>query len=1145
MVCTNCEVQNPPDARFCVNCGGRLSSRCLHCAAELPPAARFCPGCGHATKPDAAADREQTAATPAERKQVTALFADFAGFTAFVHKSDVEEVRDFISAVWGRFDGIIAAHGGITEKHIGDAVMAIFGGKQAREEDPVQAVRCALAMQASLAEHRPLQGPRAQMRIGVHTGLVIVGPLGASGEFTATGDAVNLCNRLQENAPPGGVLVSHDTYRLVYGYFDVVRLPAIELKGRGEPVEVYQVLGAKPRSVANQLRGIEGVQTEMIGREPELKRLQSALEEVMQERQSQVITVVGEAGIGKSCLLHQFQSWVDLLPQSVRLFGGRAMPEMAGLPFGLMRDLFCSRFEIQESDPPELAREKLEKGLMGLGIAGLQEGSAADEDMLVQSHLIGQLLGFDFSQSPHLRDLGHDPNQVRERAFHDLSRFFSRMGDGAPVTDDPTSARAVLLVAEDIHWADDGSLDLLDYLARNCAAAPLLIVCLARPDLFERRPAWGEGVRSHVRMDLGPLSRRESKAMVNSILSRTKEVPQALRELIIGGAEGNPFFIEEIVKMLIDQQVILRGVEQWAIQPQELVAVRVPPTLTGVLQARLDSLGAVERIVLQRASVIGRVFWDRGIECMRASSEGKLSREELLGALASLRQKELIFRRESSAFAGAAEYTFKHELFRNVALESLLKKSRRQHHGQVARWLMDQSGQRVSEFSALIALHLEQAGQLAEAADWYGLAGQQAQRGYVPATAMDHFRKAAALMPADGEPDPEHQLKRLAWHEGLGEALGAQALFTEAAQSFDKMRLLAEALRDIRGEARAWNGLAFLHERQGRNRSSIDCAQKAEQLAREAGETGRKELIRALHLQGWAFYRLGDAAAVLRFAEQTSELCGVFQDKQGSATSFKLLGVAHLQQGHYRQAEEFFEKGLACFRELGDRRNTAAMYSNLGESARFRGDYPASVELYEKALQIAGQIGHRESELIYRTNLGAAHLGLNAFQQAETDLRQAIALTTGPNFCVLAEAYTLLAESCFSQEKGAEALEFARRGLALAKESENDLYLASAWRTLGQVIAAGKNSASMVDGLPPAEDCFAESLNVFEKMNAQGEQGRTLRAWGQFDVHRGRCAEGEKKLRRAKDIFEGLGASAEAARTETLLQDASSRAYSG
>jgi len=1155
MKCEACGADNAPAVRFCLNCGAGLLARCFHCAAELPSGARFCPACGQSVEAAGPGESDQTARFPAgERKQVTVLFADFSGFTAFSDKLDAEEVRDHMASLWARLDAVIAAHGGMIEKHIGDAIMAVFGAKQAREDDPEQAVRAALAMQDCLGEVQSGGAPPPlRMRIGIHTGLVVLGPLGATGEFTATGDTVNLANRLEQSAPVGGVLVSHDTYRQVYGLFDAQGLPPLAVKGKPEPVQAYLVLRAKPRALALQLRGVEGVETEMIGREPELKRLQSALQSVMEERELHVFTIVGEAGIGKSRLVREFQQWVDLLPQAVRLFCGRATAEMAGLPFSLMRDVFSSRFEIQESDPTAVAREKLQRGLAGLLGAGADAPAWSGEELLAQAHFIGQLLGLDFSASPHLRDILNDTEQIRHRAFHYLSRFFTAVSQGASAPAEASQVKATLLVVEDTHWSDDGSLDLIDHLARTCQGAPMMIVCLARPTLFERRPAWGEGLPAHTRLNLEPLSRRDGRALVEMILRKAPEIPQPLRELIVGGAEGNPFYIEELIKMLIDRRVIVPGAEQWRIDSDQLVAARVPPTLTGVLQARVDGLTPLERAVLQRASVVGRVFWDSAVERLSPtaegqlaagpSAEGSLAKREILEALAGLRRKELIFRRESSAFAGAVEYTFKHELLRNVTYESLLKKLRRDYHAQVAAWLIERSGERVAEFAGLVAAHFEQAARVAEAAEWYGRAGQQARTGYAPATAIEYFRKALELLPAARTAEKEFQAKRLEWREGLGETLGAQARFAEAMDAYGNMRALAETLGDLIAQARAGNGVAFLHERRGDNRASVEAAERAEIIARDAGQAGDRERIKALHLKGLAFYRLGDAPAVLALAEQTLTLCTECGDRRGMATSFKLHGLAHFELGHYLEADRYFEQGLALYRELGDRRNAAAMWSNLGESARLRGDYQAAAELHQKALAIARQIGHRESEVVYLNNLGGARLGLCQFEQAEADLRQVIALTGAPNLGVLSETYIFLAEACLSQGKLAEALEAAQHALALAQESENYLTLGGAWRALGQAAAAMKNrsadaqAGSTASGAPIAEPgaCFAESLRVFKQMNAEGEQARTLRAWAEFELQQGRTEEGRKRSEEARRIFLRLGMGSEVERTDALL----------
>jgi predicted ATPase len=597
--------------------------------------------------------------------------------------------------------------------------------------------------------------------------------------------------------------------------------------------------------------------------------------------------------------------------------------------------------------------------------------------------------------------------------------------------------------------------------------------------------------------------------------------------------------------MLIDQRVIIPGHEQWQIEPAGLATARVPPTLMGILQARLDGLRTVERLVLQRAAVVGRTFWDTAIERLsrpageNAPIDVPLPRAEILEALAALRQKELIVRREFSAFSGAIEYTFKHELLRNVAYESLLRKSRRAYHGRLAAWLIKQSRERINEVAALVAGHYEQAGQDANAAQWFGRAGQQARAGYAPVSGIDYFQKALALLPAGD--DRSLQAKRLEWLGGLTEVLGAQARFTEALEVCQQFRALAESQGDAVLRARATNGLAFLHERLGHNRASVECAEQAEALARAAGAAGSPERIRALLLKGWAFYRISDAAAVQALGEQARTLCEESGNSAGLATSLKLLGVAHLQLGRFAEADRFFEQGLAIYEQVGDRRNSAAMLSNLGESARSREDYGRAEQLYERALAAVRQIGHRESEAIYLGNLSAARLGLRKYQQVEADVREALALVDGSDFCAHAEAYVFLSEACLGQGKLQEALEAAQRALHLARESENNLDLGLAWRALGEVLAARNHSTG--DAPVPGSDgrrlvapesqpepgaCFFESHQIFKKIKAESEAARTLRLWANFDLENGRAREGEQKLHEAEAIFRKLDAVASA-----------------
>lgn len=1151
MNCTQCGTGNVPDARFCSVCGAGLPLVCAQCGATVPALSRYCSACGWLARAsnDQASSRSGDFRPPTvERKIVTVLFADFVGFTAFAGSRDAEEVHETMRFLWSRLDPVINLHDGRVEKHMGDAVLALFGEKAGREDSPAQAVRAGLAMQACLRQPLPGSGPsELRLRVGIHTGLVILEPTAADGEFKATGDTLNLASRLQQQAPPGGVIISHETFRMVYGLFDMQALPPLALKGKAEPVQAYLVSRAKPRSVARQLRDIEGVSTEMIGRKAELERLQATLRSVLEDSESHVVTVIGEAGIGKSRLLQEFQHWAELIPQVFWLFFGQASAEMPLLPFALMRDVFAGRCEIQDNDSPEAARQKLESGLLELVAKSADGTTWSGHEVRQMGHFIGQLLGLDFSASPYIRNLLNDPEQIRQRAIHYLKQFFTAMSRGTPPTAEGPPVRGVLLVLEDIHWSDAASLDLVDHLARECQQVPLMILCLARPALLEKRPAWGEGLPAHTRLQLQSLSKRESRVLVDTILRKAGEVPAALRDLIVEGAEGNPFYIEEIVKMLVDQKVIIPGADEWRIELQRLAAISVPPTLVGVLQARLNGLSPTEYAVLQRASVVGRVFWDRALEDMfaartepgaseRAMPEQAVVRAQVQEALASLRRKDLVFQREASAFSGATEFLFKHELLRNSTYETLLKKRRREYHGQVAAWLVKESGSRGGEFASQVAHHLESAERTAEAAEWYGRAGLQARSGYEPALAIAYMRKALELVPADNPG------KRLKYLEVLGESLCAQAQFVEATEVCAQMRVLAESVGDLVGQARAWNTLAFVQERKADNRASVEAAKRAEELARKAGESGRTELTRALHYRGWALYRLADWQTVLELAKQTQALCEQSDDRHGLGISFKLQGVVCLQRGEYASAERLFLQGLELCREFGDRRNAAAMWSNLGESARLRGDFAQAFTFYEKALAIARLIGNRESELIYRSNLTGARLGLGQFKEAEKDLRELIPLAVNRTSSILSEAFAFLAEACLGQGDFSEAMQAAKRSLDLARQSGNELDRGIAWRLIGRLLARKYLETPQQfrkDAAAEAEPrhCFSESLALFNRMNSNTEQARTVRAWGEYEVALGHTRQGLAKLKEAWSKFQALGIVNEAESTEALIKE--------
>lgn len=1061
-----------------------------------------------------------------QRKQATVLFADISGYTAISETLDAEEVKEMMNALWAQLDTAITDNGGTVVAHMGDGVMAVWGAQTAQEDDPERAIRGALSMQDELKKFvattlksqfrmkPPADGtPSLRMRIGINTGPVILGNVATTNEFTALGDTTNLAARLESAAPVGGILIAHDTYRQVRGAFDVQPLKPISVKGKSEPIQVYVVERAKPRAFRAGTRGVEGIEIPMIGRNAELECMLDALQSVIDDHALQVVMVLGEAGLGKSRLLYEFDNRVEVMPERIQIFNARATESTRGLPFSLVSDLFAFRFGILDSDPSAVAREKLE--------AGMIECLGPGEESIVRTHFIGHLIGLDFSTSPYISGILNDAKQIHDRAFHYATQFFASVARSQPV----------VLYLDDLHWADDGSLDFIEHLTRTCADVPMLIICLSRPTILEMRPTWGQDEVGRSRLLLQPFTKRESRRHVEEILKQADNVPNELRDLVVNGAAGNPFYCEELIKMLIDQKVIEPGPERWNVVASRLAEVKVPPTLTGVLQARLDGLVVIEKTMLQRASVVGRTFWDSAIEHLKADPED-IQPEKGGGTpatLEALRQKELIYGRSASSFVDANEYFFKNSILRDVTYESVLMRERRSCHKKIAEWLVERSGERVNQYAATIAEHYERANELDLAIEWCGRAGRQAREAYTLETAIGFYQKALDYSSA-ADDDVEKSSwapQRIQWYDGLAEALWWLARFDEAVDAFKSMLKVAEDEGDTCAQARAWNGLALVQERQGDNRASLESAKCAEQLARENGrmDIAGTELAAALNRQGSVLYRLGDVAGAMSFGEKALALSTELgpPGRRERAGGLRVLGISNLMLGTFDKAYSYLEQARELYHELGDRRGVSNMLNTMGETARQRGDYVAAVKLYQEALAIARDIGERTGEIICLTNLGGVRLGLGDHDAAIADLRQVIRMAGPSGYQVLSETYSFLAIACLGLDKVDEALEAAQRALVLGQRTENNELIAEAWRTLGRVAARFPDPIEIEKSSYDAPACYCESLRLFTEIGMEGQRARLLSDWGRYNEAQGKLDDARAMIEEAREIFTRLG----------------------
>lgn len=1066
---------------------------------------------------------------PQERKLITVLFADVSGFTAMAEGMDHEIVNTVINSLWSRVDKAIQDHGGRIDKHIGDAVMGLFGTPTAREDDAERAIRAAINIQAevqkwkqdfdsSLTDRQP-QSQNIQLRIGINTGPALLGTVGTIGEYTAIGNTVNVSSRLQQAAPTGGILISHDTYQHVRGVFEVTILEPITVKGKSEPIQVYTINGIRPRAFRVPTRGVEGLETRTIGREEELAKLQSAFREVDEQHQLHLINIVAEAGTGKSRLLYEFTRWIDVQNHPMHLFKGRATQEIAQIPFALLRDIFSSSFGIQDNDSGAVARQKLESGILSY--------IRDQETATLYAHFIGHLIGLDFSTSPHLKGILGDARQIHDLAFHYAAQFFS----------DITQEQIGVIFLEDIHWADRGSLDFFDHLMNTKSDLPLLVIGLTRSTLFEERPDWGAGPVQSLRLDLLPLSDENCRRLVQEILQKVSVIPPALTDLIVAKAEGSPFYVEELIKVLIDKGVIVRGEEQWRVEMEKFSELKVPATLTGLLQARLDSLNTNARERLQQASIVGRIFWTSVVERMQnPETQSTKAAAPIAETLGTLRAKELIFQYGDILSAKTPEFIFKNAVLHDVTYESVLLRLRRVYHLQAAEGLISTWGERVSEYAGRVGEHYEQAGELLKAANWYAQAGRQAQATYEPDAAVLYYQKALNFLTLS--PHSDETALQLEIYSRLGEVLNWQARYTDAEEKYQAMLSLATLQEDKIAQSQALQGLAMSLSYRGDHRAALENAVQAESLVRDIDVP--TELVKALWIQGFTRYRLGESRAALSLGEQAAALATELNIPNEIGRCLNLLGAAHYALGQYEQAEGYWENSLKTFRELGNRQQGMVILNNLAAIADARGDHEMALQRYHSALDIAREIGNRDGEILFLTNRGGEQVALGNYGAAEVDLRQAIQLAGITGSWCLPIAYNDHAEALIGLGRYEEALYSAEQALFTGEEDDTPEYIGMAWRTLGMVSEKLDRPIRLRDRATweiihyDANTCFSKSETIFAEGEIDMERARTLREWAAYKFKTGNHELATKMWQEARDIFAKLGAEMEVQRMANL-----------
>jgi class 3 adenylate cyclase/tetratricopeptide (TPR) repeat protein len=716
---------------------------CPSCGTENPDGARFCNECAGPLL-----DEERPLGE--ERKTVTVLFADLVGFTAQAEQLDPEDVRGVLSPYHAHLRADLERHGGTVEKFIGDAVVAVFGAPVAHEDDPERAVRAALGIRDWIAEQ-----PELQVRIAVNTGeaLVSIGASPAEGEAMVAGDVINTAARMQTAAPVNGVLVGETTYRATRDAIRYRDVPSIDVKGKAEPVRVWEADEAVSRYGVDVS---ERSTTPLVGRDRELDLLRSILGRVREERSAQLVTLVGVPGIGKSRLVGELFQMVNSEPELTTWRQGRCLPYGESVTFWALGEIVKAEAGILETDDPNEVGQKLNRAVTKVA-------PEASEARWLETELRA-LVGVT-GDGRHAADAG--------AAMAAWRRFIEAIAERGPA----------VLVFEDLHWADDGLLDFVDDLVDWLRSVPLLVIATARPELLERRQAWGGGKANATTISPQPLDEEQTARLVSALLDQPLQLADEQRALL-DRAGGNPLFAEQYVRMLTE-----RG-----------TTGEMPETVQGVIAARLDALPRSEKELLQEASVHGKVFW-LGVV---AAASG-VPTEDAEPLLRILERKDFVRRERRSAVAGDTQYSFQHVLLRDVAYGQIPRRARADKHRRAAEWIEGLG--RPDDQAELLAYHYGQALQLARAAgveddatlverarEALRAAGERAMALSAHESAAAFFADALALCTPHDPGRPRLLLHRARALLPLG--TGGSELLPEAIEGF-------RAAGDVEGEAEA------------------------------------------------------------------------------------------------------------------------------------------------------------------------------------------------------------------------------------------------------------------------------------------------------------------------------------------------------
>jgi predicted ATPase/class 3 adenylate cyclase len=1163
MRCSACGTENALDQKFCGECGAALIAACPSCGTPNPPGQRFCGECGTKLAESAPQEREIAKANAAgareppttERRLVSVLFADLVGFTPFAESRDPEEVRDLLSRYFDASRQIIGRYGGAVEKFIGDAVMAVWGTPIAHEDDAERAVRAALELTATVRGLGEEVGGTLQARAGVLTGEAAVA-LGAEGQGMVAGDLVNTASRVQSVAPPGSVFVGESTMRstdAVIAYDDAGKF---ELKGKAEPVELWRALhvaGLRRATVRSVV--LEPLFT---GRDRELRLIKELFHDSAEHRRAQLVSVQGVGGIGKSRLSWEFNKYIDGLVDDVWWHQGRCLAYGDGVAFWALAEMVRGRAGIVEDEESSSALTKVRASVV-------EHVPDPSERRFVAPRLA------------HLLGLEEAGTGDQENLFSACRIFFERLAEAGPI----------VMVFEDIQWADSALLDFIEYLVDWSRDHPIFVLTLSRPELADRRPTWGAGTRNFTSIFLEPLAPDQMDSLLRDPVPG---LPDELRERILERAEGVPFYAVETVRMLIDRGVLVRDDGGYRLQGS-VETLEVPETLQALIAARLDGLAAEERRLLQDASVLGRTFTRQGLVAITA-----LPDTEVESLLASLVRKEVLSISSDPLLSDRGQYGFLQDLVKKVAYDTMSKRERKSRHLAAAAYLRSVADE--DEIVEVVASHY---------LDAYRAAPEADDAGGIKAEALEMLQKAserAASLGANEEAQrhAEHAIDlsdapetTAELHERAGIIAAVRLDVNAATEHFRSSIAMFEAQGATHPAARVSARLAERMWEGGRLEEGLDLMNRAidilateapdEDLAWLAAQLGRftffagdpqrgserieraLEIAEALDLPEVLSQALNTKGLILHYNDRMTEGLALMRtalavalehDKPSAALrAYNNLADLTMNADRYAEGARYLEEGLTLARKVGNRYWESVFLGFLypkyalglwDEAVAMMNELPPEWFSHTRGAFNQGYVAFGVALSVHRGDLEQAARHLERFAQldASADMQDRSEYSCGKARLLLAQGDAAGAlRSAEAGMSGQQALSWSdhrvKESVVVALEAAFAVDdLAKAVELLDVVRASaparrthflhaqsmrfGARLAAVRDEPEAVEAGFKGAVGLFREMAFPFWMAVTLLEHGEWLADQGRPSDAGARLSEARTIFEGLGA---------------------